>query len=85
MKTQGLTDIQLQQVRAAVSEAIKPLADQQQQQGAQVEAVAAGYAGINNTCNQLQQIMPALAAFSETYGQQVLRQAGGAVSATGTI
>ena len=84
VKTQGLSNIQLQQVRDAVSEAIKPLADQQQQQGSKVEAIAASYAGINNACNQLQQIMPVLAAISNR-SQLVLGQPGGAIPAASTV
>ena len=85
LRTHGLTDIQLQQVRDAVNEAIKPVVDAQQQQGAKVEAVAVGYAGVNATFSQLQQIMPALAAFSDAYSQQVLGQPGAANVAAGAV
>lgn len=85
LRTQGLTDIQLQQVRDAVDQAIKPVLDAQQQQGARVEAVAVGYASFSTSCNQLQQMIPTLAAFSDAYNQHVLEQPAAAHSAARAV
>lgn len=85
LRTEGLNPIQLQQMTDAVNAAMKPVVDAQQQQGARVEAVAVGYDGVNNTFSQLQQIMPALTAFSNAYNQQVLGQPGAANSAAGAV
>ena len=84
-KKEGLNDIQLKQMRDMMSEMVKPLADQQQQQSIRLEQVAFAQIDMKQTCEQLKQVVPAFAAICAGNKQALFLQPGAAAPTASTV